>query len=329
VATSDTVGGAVIRRLAPWVIVFTFVITWISAAGERIGLYDPVRGVLVMTAVYFVFVIPLLIWNVELLQRVDNERLVAEEAQFRERQRNLQERAARSAAEASEQRYQSLAEAFQRLSHELIRMQERERSHLARELHDEMGQNLTALKINLEMLRDPNSAESSRFDDSFIIISRILAQVQDLSRGLRPPLLEEAGLTAALRAYLKEQSERFGLQIDFRSTLEADPPRPEVDLALYRIVQEAITNVVRHSKARYVFVALFRNTESAQIELTIHDNGVGFESDSSGKPQRLTGLGIIGMEERAALLGGSFSIRSAAGSGTAISVRMPIPTSSS
>jgi len=212
---------------------------------------------------------------------------------------------------------------LQQLSREMIRVRDSERRHLARELHDEIGQNLAALRINMQLLHDSDGAtdESRRIDDSISIIDRILEEVRDLSLSLRPPLLNEAGLAAALGSYIKDQSERSGLLIDFSSTVDGLSVRPEVALALFRISQEALTNALRYAYAERVTVSLDRVEDD--IRLVIQDNGVGIAhspEDSGPRPK----LGLLGMEERTAQLGGRFSVSSTPGDGTVVSVQVPL-----
>ena len=212
-------------------------------------------------------------------------------------------------------------EKLRQLSQELIRVQETERKHLARELHDEIGQNLAALRFNMQLLRGAPEDASQRYDDSIGIVDCILKQVRELSLSLRPPLLMEAGLAAALRSYFEDQSVRSGLRIAFYSSMDKRSMSPDAELALFRIAQEALTNSIRYSKAQDVFVSLDQVVD--HVELTIQDNGEGFDSktldNNDGRPR----LGILGMEERAALLGGAFAIKSAPGAGAEIRVRIP------
>jgi two-component system sensor histidine kinase UhpB len=213
---------------------------------------------------------------------------------------------------------------LQQLSREMIRVRDNERRHLARELHDEIGQNLAALRINMQLLRGPEdfSEESQRIDDSICIIDRILEEVRHLSLSLRPPLLNESGLAVALGTYVKEQSARCGLPIGFESSVDDVPVRPEIALALFRISQEALTNAVRYANAERVSVSLDRVNDD--ILLVIEDDGVGIPRGLAEEPGPRPRLGLLGMQERTAQLGGSFTVKSEPGNGTVVSVQVPL-----
>ena len=210
---------------------------------------------------------------------------------------------------------------LQHLSREVIRIRDSERLHLARELHDEIGQNLAALRINMQLLRGAGGAPNTRVDDSIAIIDRTLEEVRDLSLNLRPPLLNEAGITAALRAHIDEQSARSGLPIDFVPTIDRTRIPPNVALALFRIAQEAVSNAIRHSHARRVQVSLAHIND--HIELVVHDDGIGFDPHFRENVGDRKKLGLQGIEERAALLGGVFTLRPNPGAGTTLSVQVP------
>jgi two-component system sensor histidine kinase UhpB len=201
----------------------------------------------------------------------------------------------------------------------VIRVRDSERQHLARELHDEIGQNLAALRINMQLLR--GAASSTRIDDSIAIIDKILDEIRDLSLSLRPPLLNEAGITAALRSYFEEQSARSGLSIDFVSTADGTSIPAEIASALFRIAQEAMTNAIRHSEAKLVLVSLDHAED--QIRLIVQDNGIGINSDFREEADDRPKLGLQGIQERTALLGGEFTLRSKPGAGTSVCIQVP------
>jgi len=216
---------------------------------------------------------------------------------------------------------------LQQLSREVIRVRDSERQHLARELHDEIGQTLVALRFNLQLLSNSGTSdgqEAARFEDSIEIVDRLLAEVRDLSLSLRPPLLSETGLGPALRSYLKEQGSRSGISINFVLNLDETLIAPDLALALFRIAQEALTNAIRHSGARLILVSLGRNDD--KVELLIEDNGVGIETQSPEESDQRPRLGIVGMQERTAALGGMLTVRSMGGRGTVVSVQVPLKT---
>ena len=219
-------------------------------------------------------------------------------------------------------------EALQRLSRRLLEIQESERRYIARELHDEIGQVLTAVQINIEALKRLPEAEplSARLGESVSLVDHALQQIRNLSLDLRPSLLDDLGLVSALLWYIERQRERTG--IDIQLVLDPLPSHlpPDIETASFRIVQEALTNITRHAKATQVRVAL--GLRNGNIELVIKDNGVGFdvraarERASSGES-----MGLLGMQERAELAGGRLSIESAQGQGrrqgTTVQVWMP------
>jgi signal transduction histidine kinase len=190
-------------------------------------------------------------------------------------------------------------------------VQEAERRHIARELHDVIGQALTALKVNLQGIQ--YTAEANRIEnqlrDSIGIIDRTLQQVRDLSLDLRPSLLDDLGVVSAIRWYLDHQAQRAGFEAQFL----ADPPEirlyPELETTCFRVVQEAITNVIRHAQATTVRVELRQDQE--MLILTIRDDGVGFDVRAAkmrggGDPS----LGLFSMEERVQLMGGQIEVHS-------------------
>jgi signal transduction histidine kinase len=213
---------------------------------------------------------------------------------------------------------------LQTLSRELIQAQEAERRRLARELHDEIGQVLTAVKMNLQAVQRADAPKpDGRLSESIGIVERALQQVRNLSLDLRPSLLDDLGLVAALRWYVDRQAGRAGFQGQFT----ADPGRvdvpPDLATACFRVAQEAVTNVIRHAKARTVHVGL-RLTDG-ELQLTVRDDGAGFDvPQARRRASRGGSLGLLGMQERAQLVGGRMEIDSAPGRGTEVRVRFPV-----
>jgi PAS domain S-box-containing protein len=211
------------------------------------------------------------------------------------------------------------------LTRRLVEAQEDERRRVARELHDEIGQTLTAVKINLQTLgRQADWAGlAPRLADSIAIVERALQQVRNLSLDLRPSLLDDLGLVATLRWYVDRQAQWAGLTISF----SADPPEmslpPEHEITCFRVVQEAFTNLMRHAQAKHVRVAL--RQRNGELGLTIRDDGVGFGVQAA-LDNALGGesLGLLGMQERVRLVGGEIDIESEPGQGTEIRVRLPL-----
>jgi PAS domain S-box-containing protein len=214
------------------------------------------------------------------------------------------------------------------LSRQLFHLQEEERRHLARELHDEIGQNLTAAKINLEIIAPGMPAKlAGRVEDSVQLLDRLLAQIRQLSLSLRPPLLDEFGLPTALRSLLEQQAQRAGLRTQFRAREPFTKLSPDIQTAGFRIVQEAITNVLRHAKARMVGVHL--EIEGDNLRMKIVDDGIGFEpAEVDRQAHEGVGLGLMGMRERAAVVGGQVQITSSPEKGTSVEVSLPLNGSS-
>jgi signal transduction histidine kinase len=216
-------------------------------------------------------------------------------------------------------------ERLQILSRQLVRAQEDERRRLAHELHDEIGQSLTAAQLNLQVLScQPDRAEwSGRLEDSLSLIDRVLQQVRTLSLDLRPAMLDDLGLVAALRWYVHRQAERASLVAHFVAELPALRGLSELETICFRIAQEALTNVVRHARARHVSVEL--RPCGGELHLTICDDGIGFDVVGARSQAAGASLGLLGMQERALLIGGQIAIESAPGRGTTICARFPLP----
>jgi signal transduction histidine kinase len=213
---------------------------------------------------------------------------------------------------------------LKQLSHRLLEIQESERRHLARELHDEIGQTLTALKITLQGLKQfPVPATwPLRLDQAIGFVDHLLQGVRKLSLNLRPPMLDDLGLVPGLQWLLTQEARAAGLRVrldsrgvDFR--MEAD-----VETACFRVAQEALTNVVRHARARNVRVVL--RPEAGGLQLIVRDDGKGFDvAAAQHRMAQGASLGLISMEERAALAGGKLEVISARGSGTEVRAWFP------
>lgn len=209
------------------------------------------------------------------------------------------------------------------LNKKVVTTLEEERGAVSRELHDEAGQGLTALKIFLELLRDgpPLPAEASRqqLDEAVSITAATLERIRRLARDLRPPALDALGLNLSLADFCREYSRRVGLPIGYEG---CDLPElsDAVSICLYRFLQEALTNVVRHARADQVQIRL--DYENGKISLLVHDNGIGFEYDQTD--WKLTkGSGLLGMRERLEMAGGQLIIDSHPGQGTLLGAIIP------
>jgi signal transduction histidine kinase len=214
---------------------------------------------------------------------------------------------------------------LQALSRRLVEAQETERRHLARELHDEIGQALTATEMNLQVLLESPGTDglAPRLKASLRVIERVQEQVHDLSLSLRPSMLDDLGLEPALRWYTTRQAALTGLQVEVR----ADPLEQRLDSMIetecFRVAQEALTNVVKHAKAHAVTLELSRNDE--QLHLSVRDDGIGFDV-ASVREQAVRGasLGLLSMEERATLAGGGLQYHATPGQGTEVHAWFPL-----
>ena len=213
----------------------------------------------------------------------------------------------------------------QTLSQKLIAAQEAERSRVARELHDEIGQALTAIKLNLQAVQSAagDGPLAGRLKESMVIVDRALRQTRDLSLRLRPMLLDDLGLVAALRWHIDHWAQQAGVQAEFVAQLSAARLSPELETACFRIAQEALTNVMRHARASQIRVELTQR--GAELHLDIRDDGVGFDPDALAKGRASeAALGLQGMRERALIMNGDIEIKSSARQGAAIHARFPV-----
>lgn len=211
------------------------------------------------------------------------------------------------------------------LSHRLMNVQETERRQIAHDLHDEIGQSLTAMKLGL---READSVlesgpTASILTDSLNILDQVIRQVRNLALDLRPSLLDELGLVPALKWYIKRQGERAGWETEYSAHEGDNHLPPAVEIACFRIVQEALTNVARYAEATHVQVTLKRQGD--RLVLTIEDNGKGFNVEQAMTRARTgSSIGLLGMEERARLVGGELTITSSPKTGTRLTASLPL-----
>lgn len=224
-------------------------------------------------------------------------------------------------------RYEELVQGKQdlkRLSARLLEIQEEERRALSRELHDEVGQTITALRIEIShALASAEAPEArERLERARGLAERMLQTVRDISLLLRPALLDDLGLAPALEWQLEDFSRRSGIRCEFHEEgLQNDIP-DAVKTCVYRAVQESLHNCERHAAASMVRVVVRQVQELLTVE--VEDNGRGFELDSKGLPCRSTGLGVLGIRERVATVKGTLSLNSAPGQGTRLLLRIPL-----
>jgi signal transduction histidine kinase len=222
---------------------------------------------------------------------------------------------------------QRAEEAHRHVLRRLSEAQETERGRISRELHDRLGQDLTALKLGLQLLRKQGPF-TGPVQESIGKLERLAeGLMRDLHRlawELRPSTLDDLGLELALQRYATEWSENSGTEVDFHSDgLDSRRLPVEFETALYRVAQEALTNVLRHAKAGRVSLLLERRGE--QVSLIVEDNGHGFDAEALWQAPATQGkLGLLGMSERVKLLGGVFTIESSPGNGTTVFARLPV-----
>jgi two-component system, NarL family, sensor histidine kinase UhpB len=208
---------------------------------------------------------------------------------------------------------------------QILHAQELERRRIARELHDETSQVLTSLLISLALVEQSVTSDEARerIGDTRKLAHQTLRAVRNLSIDLRPSALDDLGLLPALRWYIKEYQAKCGVVVEFTASGLKDRLPPEMETAIYRIVQESLTNTAKHARAEKVWIAL--SEDGAAVRVHVRDNGRGFDAQAVLKtPWQDRGLGLAGMVERATLLDGSVNIASRPGAGTTIDVTIPL-----
>jgi signal transduction histidine kinase/outer membrane murein-binding lipoprotein Lpp len=214
---------------------------------------------------------------------------------------------------------------LRQLSQQLVATQEEERKKLSRELHDHVGQMLTALRMELGRVDRLRSSTDTRLADAVAasrqLVDDMVRTVRDLALGLRPSMLDDFGLQAALEWHVRDFSRRYGLpaQLDVDGDLDHLPDAHRT--CVYRVVQEALTNCIRHAAPKRIDVRV--RGKVGALEVVIADDGVGFDPES-----RPSGLGLRGIEERVRELEGTMTLRTAAGAGTTLTIRLPLGASS-
>jgi signal transduction histidine kinase len=225
----------------------------------------------------------------------------------------------------TEEALQQYTERLRALAAQLAELTEAERQRLARELHDQVGQNLTALGINLNIIQTELPKEvtdllRSRLEDSLTLVEQTAERIRDVMANLRPPVLDDYGLVAALHWYV----DQFARRTDIAVTVEGEESVPRLDArvenTLFRIAQEALTNVAKHAQATRVTVTT--KVDNRTLRLVVADNGIGFEPAHLPAPDGYPHFGLFIMSERAESVGGVFHIESRTGSGTKLIVEV-------
>jgi signal transduction histidine kinase len=217
-------------------------------------------------------------------------------------------------------------EARVELLRRVVTAQEDERRRVSRELHDGLGQELTALILGLKALEQavPEDAPGrDRLREVEATVGRIGREAHELALDLRPTALDDIGLAPALSAYVTRWSERCGLAADFQAVgLDGDRLPRDVETTVYRVVQEALHNVAKHAAARRVSVIVERRGD--ELTALVEDDGRGFDTEGVGSRSGRRGLGLLGMRERVGLVGGTLLVESGDGAGTTVRARIPL-----
>ena len=228
----------------------------------------------------------------------------------------------------------ALAGQLRQLSQEVILAQEKERQRLARELHDEAGQALTVLKVSLELLQEdlikaeefeaPDKSFCHRLGEAICLCEQTMYQIRRLAHNLHPAALEDLGLNLALEGLCSDFSEHTRLRVAYTGS-DTPPLADAAQICLYRFLQEGLTNVVKHAQARQVEICL--RADAGFVTLAVKDDGRGICQPADASPRTQSdGMGLTGLEERLALLGGRLEIASQPGQGTCLTAFIPFET---
>ena len=216
-------------------------------------------------------------------------------------------------------------EALKNLSRKILHAQEEERRRISRELHDEVGQSLTAISVGLATLRNNGSAKSGNFSRAIAgtqcLLEGTMETVHRFARELRPAMLDELGLLPALRSHVKNFSEHTGLRVQLHADPTAERLNSEQKIAVFRIAQESLTNVAKHARASRVTISLQPANDGVCMEIA--DNGKSFRAGPGSPAKQRQRLGLLGMQERVQLVNGRFSVRPEPGRGTTVRVTIP------
>ena len=255
--------------------------------------------------------------NCELLARVQSLlRIQQAEAALRQAHGKLEHRVRERTAELAEAN-----NALRSMSLRLVEVQEKERRFLARELHDEVGQVLTGLKMVVDQslpLAPPPLKQ--RLDQAVDLINDLVGRIRKMSLDLRPQMLDDLGLMPALQWHFRRYTQQTGIAVEFQHNPLYGRLPASIETALYRVTQEALTNVARHARVKSVTARLWVDEERAGVQ--VQDQGAGFDPAAAVAARASTG--VAGMKERAELLGGEFTLESKPGQGTRLTVELPL-----
>ncbi len=247
--------------------------------------------------------------------------------------RDIQERKqAESALRESREHYirlfqeaRAMEENLRQLSNKVLTVQEEERRHISRELHDEIGQALTAVNVSIAMLRSPTAHDEvfrSKVERAQHLLEQSMELVHRFARELRPSMLDHLGPVAALQNYVKSFAEQTGIKIEFEGFVQVEQLTNQQGTVLYRVAQESLTNVYKHAQATRVKIRLRQLPEAISMEII--DNGCAFPVSQIGNGSGRQPLGLLGMQERVRLVDGQFTIESVPKRGTTVRIQIPI-----
>jgi PAS domain S-box-containing protein len=222
-----------------------------------------------------------------------------------------------------------MEENLRMLSNRVLTVQEEERKHISRELHDEIGQALTAVNVSIAMLRSHGAGDDAfhkKVDTAQQLIEASMNMVHQFARELRPSMLDHLGPVAALRDYVKTFTERTGIKTHIEGTVQVEQLNNQQGTVLYRIAQESLTNVYKHAQATRVKIRLRQLPQAVCMEIA--DNGRAFSAPEKTNGGERQPLGLLGMEERVRLVNGQFAVESVPKRGTTVRVQIPLPNSS-
>jgi len=218
-----------------------------------------------------------------------------------------------------------MQEHLRRLSHEILSAHEEERKKISRELHDQIGQTLTAVNVKLAALKVESAANTKglkqRIASTQRLVERSMNTVHRFARQLRPPMLDDLGLIPALRSSMKEFTKRTRIPIHFTAFAGIERLDSDKRTVLYRVAHEALANVAKHAHARSVSVSIVK--VRGDVRMDIHDDGRSFPAERVLAAVRVQRLGLLGMRERVEMVGGSFAVESAPGKGTTVRAQIP------
>ncbi|TET65557.1 MAG: GAF domain-containing protein, partial [Candidatus Zixiibacteriota bacterium] len=219
-------------------------------------------------------------------------------------------------------------ENLERLSSEIIQLQEKERKAVAGELHDSVGQSLTAMRINLDFAENslpPGRKElKSRIRQTSRLVADTMEEIRSIGQKLRPTMLDDLGLIPTLRWFIKDFSQQLSIPVHFRSQGNTKRLTPDLKITVYRIIQEGLNNIAKHSKATEAWITLW--VKDSVCSLEIKDDGIGIDAEKVLKStDARRGFGVFNIRERASLLGGKLEIQSDKGKGTTLLVTIPVP----